>query len=147
MTLITLSFADSETALRLELVCSLDETGNGPSLLSSINYCKTSAGTRTLRSNLLEPLSDAGAIESRLDAVEELVRRPFDLYQPIKVRAINVNSPGTDVSRAGRVTSLARHFGVVSSAGSNRVSRGSVLPRPRSLAEALKRNGEGEIRW
>lgn len=83
---LSFTISDSETALRLELVCSLDETGNGPSLLSSIDYCRTSAGTRMLRSNLLEPFSDPGVIESRLDAVEELVERPLDLYQPIKVR-------------------------------------------------------------
>ena len=32
---------------------------------------------------------DAAAIESRLDAVQELVERPSDLYQPIKVRVTN----------------------------------------------------------
>lgn len=75
---------DSETANRLELVGSLNQTG-GPSLLSALNFCQTPAGSRLLRSNLLEPLTDLNAINIRLDAVEELASRPIDLHQPIKV--------------------------------------------------------------
>lgn len=76
--------SDSETAHRLELVGSLNPTG-GPSLLKALNLCQTAAGSRLLRSNILEPMTDVQSIRQRLDAVEELASRLNDLYHPIKV--------------------------------------------------------------
>ena len=76
--------ADSETSHRLELVSSLNPMG-GPSLLSALNHCQTAAGSRLLRSNILEPWTNWQVINQRLEAVEELASRPTDLHQPIKV--------------------------------------------------------------
>lgn len=53
--------------------------------MSALNYCQTAAGSRLLRSNILEPSTNREAINRRLDAVKELVSRPTDLHQPIKV--------------------------------------------------------------
>ena len=75
---------DSATASRLELVCSLNASG-GPSLMKALNYCQTAAGARLLRSNLLEPLTDVGVINQRLDAVQEMTQHPAQLFQPVKV--------------------------------------------------------------
>ena len=75
---------DSETSHRLELVSSLNPSG-GPSLLSALNYCQTAAGSRLLRSNLLEPMTDLHAINQRLEAVEELSSRPTDFHHPVTV--------------------------------------------------------------
>jgi DNA mismatch repair ATPase MutS len=80
---------DSETAQRLELVSSIHQPG-GPSLMSSVNYCQTSAGSRLLRSNILEPLTDRNKINQRLDAIEEMTSRPSDLLDPIKVCNFNL---------------------------------------------------------
>lgn len=43
-------------------------------LLGVLNYTKTPGGGRRLRSNILEPLVDVGSINTRLDAVQELLR-------------------------------------------------------------------------
>ena len=71
-------------------MCTLSP-GGGPSLMTALNYCQTAAGSRLLRSNLLEPLTDCEAINQRLDAIEELASRPTDLFQPVKV-PISMNS-------------------------------------------------------
>ena len=61
----------------------------GPSLMSSLNYCQTAAGSRLLRSNILEPLTNWEKINQRLDAIEELTNRPTELLDPIKVRSLS----------------------------------------------------------
>ena len=81
---------DSETSHRLELVSSLNPSG-GPSLLSTLNYCQTAAGSRLLRSNLLEPMTDLHAINQRLEAVEELSSRPTDFHHPVTVNTQSHN--------------------------------------------------------
>lgn len=57
--------------------------------MSSLNYCQTAAGSRLLRSNILEPLTNWEKINQRLDAIEELTNRPTELLDPIKVRSLS----------------------------------------------------------
>ena len=55
------------------------------SLMSALDFCVTAAGSRLLRSNVLEPMTQVAVIETRLDAVQELRQRPLELLEPIKV--------------------------------------------------------------
>ncbi|MEK7523866.1 MAG: DNA mismatch repair protein MutS, partial [Patescibacteria group bacterium] len=63
-----------ETAIRnLELLANLREGKREGSLLSVIDFTRTSMGGRTLRSWLLHPLHNKENIEKRLDAVSEML--------------------------------------------------------------------------
>ncbi|KAM0752833.1 hypothetical protein T439DRAFT_299108 [Meredithblackwellia eburnea MCA 4105] len=64
---------DSETAAHLELVANLVNKKSKQHLLGLLNHCFTPMGTRLMRTNILSPLTDVSHIDSRLDAVEELV--------------------------------------------------------------------------
>ncbi|KAI1700843.1 mutS domain V domain-containing protein [Ditylenchus destructor] len=50
------------------------QKGEYNSLFEILNTCVTPGGTKTMKSCLLQPCTDAGIINSRLDVVEELVR-------------------------------------------------------------------------
>jgi DNA mismatch repair protein MSH2 len=51
------------------------DTGSGPqSLFALLNKCRTPMGARLLKLWLLQPLTDAAAINARLDCVELLTR-------------------------------------------------------------------------
>ncbi len=63
---------DSATRANLELMRTLSGERQG-SLLSAIDHCVTSAGSRLLAQRLAAPLTDPGAIAHRLDAVEGFV--------------------------------------------------------------------------
>ena len=64
---------DEMTRRNLELVESLRGGDSSGTLLGVLDRTKTPMGARTLRSWLLAPLTDRGAIEERLDAVSPLV--------------------------------------------------------------------------
>ncbi len=63
---------DSSSRRNLELVETLREKQKRGSLLWVLDKTKTAMGARTLRSYVEQPLIDKGAIEERLDAIEEL---------------------------------------------------------------------------
>jgi len=75
---------DADTARHVELlapsIVGISGGGNrrGParSLLAVVNRCQTPGGIRQLRANLFQPLTAKEAIEARLDAVEELIKKP-----------------------------------------------------------------------
>ncbi|MEA2645737.1 MAG: mismatch repair protein MutS [Chloroflexota bacterium] len=62
---------DVPTVINLELVATMGAEGRG--LLELVDRTRTPMGARRLRAWLLAPLLDAGAIDQRLVAVEELV--------------------------------------------------------------------------
>lgn len=64
------------TITSLELFTTMREGERRGSLLSVIDETTTPMGGRLLRSWLTRPLTDKGAIEDRLDAVEELLANP-----------------------------------------------------------------------
>ena len=61
-------FLDLTTQKNLELT-----EGPGPSLLGTLNSCRSPMGKRTLRNWILSPLLDEGLIRERLEVVEYLV--------------------------------------------------------------------------
>ncbi|XP_028251785.1 mutS protein homolog 4 [Parambassis ranga] len=65
---------DSASATNLELVVNNRDHRSEHTLLGILNYTKTPGGTRRLRSNILEPLVDLDTINTRLDAIQELVQ-------------------------------------------------------------------------
>ncbi len=65
---------DSSTRRNLELASSIMEGGTEGSLIQILDRTITRMGARKLRRWLFEPLLDAGHINERLDAVEELIR-------------------------------------------------------------------------
>ena len=65
---------DAATVRNLELVRNLRDGRTSDTLLEVMDLTVTSMGARTLRSWLLEPLTDVGRIDARLDAVAEAVR-------------------------------------------------------------------------
>jgi len=64
---------DQTTLRNLELVRNVKDGGRENTLMSVLDRTSTSMGSRLLRKWLVEPLMDVGAINERLDAVEELV--------------------------------------------------------------------------
>ena len=68
---------DNITSRNLELCQSLRDGGKKGSLLALIDYCLTGMGKRLLKRRLEQPLLERKAIETRLDAVEELVGKPL----------------------------------------------------------------------
>lgn len=65
---------DEATQRGLELVANSMDGSRKYSLLEVLDHTRTAMGARKLRSWIMRPLRDAGAIEARLDAVEALWR-------------------------------------------------------------------------
>ncbi|MBW7956549.1 MAG: DNA mismatch repair protein MutS [Deltaproteobacteria bacterium] len=65
---------DSSTRRNLEITRNMKSGGRENTLLSVLDRTRTSMGGRRLKSWLLHPLKDAGAIRERLESVEELTR-------------------------------------------------------------------------
>jgi DNA mismatch repair protein MutS len=63
---------DSTTITNLELFSTIRGEKSEATLVSVLDYTKTAAGGRKLRSSLLHPLTDINKINQRLDAVEIL---------------------------------------------------------------------------
>jgi len=110
---------DAATVRNLELIKPIhgeDETGT---LFHRIDRTVTSMGARLLKHWLTHPLLDKAAIESRLDAVEELIARPEIL------RALRSHLQGiSDIER------------IVAKCGAGRVHARDLLGLGNSLAEA-----------
>ena len=107
---------DEATRRSLELTRTLRDGHRGASLLGVLDETSTAMGARLLAEWLANPLTDRGAIERRLDAVDELFRAPS------LVRGVR--------EVLGRMYDLARL--------NARVATGRVTPRDlRSLAATL----------
>lgn len=66
---------DLSTIASLELIQNLKDIKSKHSLYGLMNECLTKMGERTLRSNLLQPSTDATKIQERFEAVQELTSR------------------------------------------------------------------------
>ncbi|MBN2231308.1 MAG: DNA mismatch repair protein MutS [Deltaproteobacteria bacterium] len=64
---------DAGTIQNLELLTTMQQGGKRGSLFGVLDRCRTAMGSRRLKSQLLYPLLDRGAIDRRLDAVAALV--------------------------------------------------------------------------
>lgn len=73
----TYMLIDSSSRRNLELVETLREKQKRGSLLWVLDKTKTAMGARTLRSYVEQPLIDAQEINRRLEAVEELNKKPM----------------------------------------------------------------------
>lgn len=69
---------DATTIKNLELVKNLRDGRQQDSLLDVIDFTVTSMGARLLRSWLFQPLMDDSSIESRLDAVSEMLKHSIE---------------------------------------------------------------------
>ncbi|KAI8921701.1 muts domain V-domain-containing protein [Entophlyctis helioformis] len=67
---------DPVTVRNLELVYNLKDRKSRHSLFGVLNQTQTPMGSRLLRMMILQPLFDQPTIETRLDAVQELVENP-----------------------------------------------------------------------
>ncbi|KAJ8102776.1 muts domain V-domain-containing protein [Lipomyces tetrasporus] len=65
---------DYSTIRNLELIQNIANPKVPHSLLGILNNTHTPMGLRLLRSNILQPLTDAATLEARLDALEELTQ-------------------------------------------------------------------------
>ncbi|KAM5147945.1 mutS protein homolog 4 isoform 3-T3 [Mantella aurantiaca] len=64
---------DSASAQNLELLVNNRDPRNNHSLFGVLNNTKTPGGSRRLRANILEPLTDLQTINTRLDCVQEFL--------------------------------------------------------------------------
>ena len=85
---------DSNAKRTLELTETMRDRRKKGSLLDVIDHTNTAMGARNLRQWLLQPLYDSTAINSRLDAVEELIKSNL-----IRERIIELLSPMKDLER------------------------------------------------
>lgn len=76
---------DPSTVHNLELLRNRRTADAKASLFGVLNQCKTAAGARVLRANLIQPSTDADTINTRLDAVAELLERDEALVDVGKV--------------------------------------------------------------
>ena len=89
---------DASTLAHLEVFESADPRSNA-TLFSVLDATCTPMGSRALREALARPLRDAGEIDARLDAVEELFSRP-DVRADLRER---LRGTGDLARRVGRV--------------------------------------------
>lgn len=68
---------DNITSRNLELTSTIRDGSKDGSLLGLLDHCMTGMGRRLLRRMLEQPLIDIKMIENRLDAVEELLKKPL----------------------------------------------------------------------
>jgi DNA mismatch repair protein MutS len=66
-------YLDGTTRRNLELIASLAQEGNGPTLLKALDNTKTAMGGRLLRQLITNPLTDPTGIIERLDGVDQLL--------------------------------------------------------------------------
>jgi DNA mismatch repair protein MSH4 len=63
---------DLSTMRTLELIQNLENTNSKDCLFGLLNQTLTPMGSRTLRSNILQPSTDTQVLNLRLDALQEL---------------------------------------------------------------------------
>ncbi|CAO3638969.1 unnamed protein product [Cunninghamella blakesleeana] len=74
---------DAITAKNLELITSLDASTKSTkyTLFGAMNHTSTAMGARLLRSTILQPCTDLSTIQSRLDAVEALLKSESQFFK------------------------------------------------------------------
>lgn len=80
-------YLDSATRRNLELIENMTTKTKHGAILGLFDFAKTNMGARLIRSFINEPSTEDGVINSRLDAVEELVNLPIsrtDLREQLK---------------------------------------------------------------
>ncbi|KAL0275351.1 UNVERIFIED_CONTAM: hypothetical protein PYX00_003220 [Menopon gallinae] len=94
---------DLETANKLELVvnCLKSQSTTDNSLYGVLKHCHTKGGLRLLRANILQPMCSVKRIESRLDCVTELVKKPLLFFA--------IESAVTSFSNIENLLSLCMH--------------------------------------
>ncbi|KAI5118520.1 hypothetical protein M0805_007689 [Coniferiporia weirii] len=98
---------DNDSARNLELVGNILNKKSTHSLYGILNNTWTAMGSRLLRVNILAPITGQFAIDSRLDAVEELVQAE-DKFTAIKDALRTVNKLDLDKLISLLATSEAR---------------------------------------
>ena len=93
---------DSATRRNLEITRTLSGERE-PTLVSMLDVCATSAGSRLLRDWLARPLRDCAAVSARHDAIEELVADP-----PMRRRLREALGGLSDVERIAARIALAQ---------------------------------------
>ncbi|KAI9697615.1 MAG: MutS protein msh4 [Candelina mexicana] len=68
-------FIDLSTINSLELIQNLQDAKSRDCLFGLLNQTLTPMGSRLLRSNILQPLTEVKTLESRFDALEELTTK------------------------------------------------------------------------
>jgi DNA mismatch repair protein MSH4 len=76
---------DPSTIANLEILRNLRTGDPRHSLFGALNHCLTAAGTRHLRSSLIQPSTDLATISARLDGVSELLAREEALHDARRV--------------------------------------------------------------
>ncbi|KAI9651966.1 MAG: MutS protein msh4 [Alyxoria varia] len=71
---------DVSTILSLELIQNLRNAKSRDCLFGLLNETQTPMGARLLRNNILQPLTDAGTLQLRYDALEELTTKEEMFY-------------------------------------------------------------------
>ncbi|KAI8812993.1 muts protein 4 [Cladochytrium replicatum] len=75
-----LMMIDSVTCKNLELVTNLTNPKTNHSLFGILDHTKTPMGARLLRTNIMQPITDEVTLETRLNAVEELIQSEEQFY-------------------------------------------------------------------
>ncbi|KAG0190872.1 MutS protein msh4 [Apophysomyces sp. BC1034] len=75
------SAKDASTAQSLELITSLSNRQKKYTLLGVLDHTSTPMGSRLLRINVLQPLTDIETINARLDTVQELTENEEMLFE------------------------------------------------------------------
>lgn len=68
-------FINLSTIISLELIQNLQDAKSRDCLYGLLNQTLTPMGSRLLRSNILQPLTETKTLESRFDALEELTTK------------------------------------------------------------------------
>ena len=141
---------DAATRSSLELLVTQRGERKG-SLLSEIDLCVTPAGSRLLSSRLAAPLSDPGAINARLDAVETL---RGDTLLTGRLRATLKSVPDLTramtrlaLDRGGPRDLLAVAYAVRGSRGVVRAARARSKRRHRSSGSSAASSLPRRRRW
>lgn len=71
---------DLATIHSLELIQNLQNNKSRACLFGLLNETSTAMGARLLRSNILQPLTDAEVLNDRFDAVQELTQKEEMFY-------------------------------------------------------------------
>ncbi|SAL94820.1 hypothetical protein [Absidia glauca] len=71
---------DTITARNLELVNNLTKSSNKETLFGAMDYTSTAMGSRLLRTTILQPSTNITTINSRLDAVQELLKKESQFF-------------------------------------------------------------------
>lgn len=71
---------DLSTIISLELIQNLQNAKSKDCLFGLLNETQTPMGSRLLRSNILQPSTDAAKLSGRYDAVEELSTKEEMFY-------------------------------------------------------------------